>query len=299
MGTRVSILVCGEDRESAEKAIESALDEMRRVEAIMTHRREDSPLGLLNRSAGRSPVPLPAEVLDLLVEAKHVHALTDGAFDVTFGPLGDLWDAVKRTRHVPAPAEIRDELSRVGSRLLDIDSRNGTAHLRKKGMRVGLGGIAKGYAADRAARVLREAGFRDFAVDAGGDLVLGERRAGKPWRVGIRHPRDPARNVAIVPVANGAVATSGDAERYFVLEGKRYGHILDPRTGRPADRCQSVTVIGPHAYFADAMATGVFVLGPEKGISLLESLEGMEGIVLDSAGAIHVTSGLRSHTPPP
>jgi thiamine biosynthesis lipoprotein len=165
--------------------------------------------------------------------------------------------------------------------------------LEKPGMRISLGGIAKGYAVDRAVEVLRESGIQGGIVSAGGDLkAFGKREDGGPWKVGVRNPRDPSKNISVIPVSNLAVATSGDYERYRVVGGRRYHHIIDPRTGYPSRGCMSVTVVTEQALEADALATAVFVLGPERGRALLEKLPDVEGILVDGDGRIVASSGL-------
>jgi len=162
-----------------------------------------------------------------------------------------------------------------------------------EGMRIGLGGIAKGYSVDRAVQAIKDFGIKNFAVNAGGDLTVRGRKDGKLWWVGIRHPRSKTENIALLPISNGTVATSGDNERFFVVNGVRYCHVLNPRTGYPANECQGVTLIAKTAYLADAFATAVFVMGPAKGMQFIESQDHLEGMIVDASGRVHVSSGLR------
>lgn len=297
MGTDVHILVLTEDRDGAERAIDEALAEIRRIEDLMTDWRDDSPLSAINLAAGAAPVKTSREIVDLLLESVRASDLTGGKFDVTYAGAGRLWDFAAPNPSLPDPEAVRAGAARVDYRRMRIDAEALTVFLPEAGMRIGLGGIAKGYAVDRAARILRDRGFRDFAVKAGGDMIVRGRREGRLWWVGVRHPRRRGENVAILPVSNVAISTSGDYERFFEIDGKRYCHILDPDTGYPVDHCQGVTILAKTSTWADALSTGVFVLGPERGMDLIESLPDVEGMILDALGEIHVSSGLRGEPP--
>ncbi len=293
MGTDISIVILTTKKKLAEQAIRVAFAEMKRVEDLMTDWQDTSPLMAINRNAGLQPIKTPQEILTLLAEAQKISELTDGAFDVSYGAVGELWDFTKKTGTAPARAEITSKLPLVDYRKIKIDPKAGTAYLEQKGMRIGLGGIAKGYAVDRAVQVIKRFGFDNFAVSAGGDLTVRGRKDGKLWNVAIRDPRDKSRNIALLPVSNATVVTSGDDERYFEHQGKRYTHILDPRTGYPADKVQSVTILSQQASWADALATGIFVLGPKKGLKVIESLPNVEGMIVDKHGKIHASKGLQ------
>ncbi len=293
MGTDVSILIQSEQREAAESAIRAALAEIERIENIMTDWREPSEVMAINNAAGKKPVRVGKELLFLLQESKRLAKLTSGAFDITYAAVGKLWNFTNRSATPPSAKAVTATRKLVDYRQLVIDSKQQTAFLAKRGMRIGLGGIAKGYAVDRAVEVIKRAGFKNFAVNAGGDLTVRGRKAGKLWWVAIRHPRDKTRNIAILPISNGSVVTSGDSERYFEYQGKRYGHILDPRTGYPAARCQSVTIMAKQAYMGDGVATGVFVLGSDAGMRLIESLPDIEGLIVAADGRARISSGLQ------
>ncbi len=294
MGTEISILVTRADREPAIAAIGEAFEEMRRIELKVSSWLDDTVITAINRSAGVDAIKVDDEVMGLLVRAKEVHGLTERRFDVTFRAAEGLWDFRKQPVKVPAKAEIDRVMKLVDSDALVLDRAGMTAFLKHPGMSIGLGAIAKGYAVDRAARVLRDRGIRHFVVNAGGDLYS----AGRPtratrWEVMVKHPRNDQRALAKIPVQNRAVATSGDYERFFEHDGVRYSHILDPTTGYPASDCQSVTLLAETAADADAFATGVFVLGPTRGLALVERLEGVEAFIIDAAGGYHISSGLR------
>ncbi|OIP44984.1 MAG: hypothetical protein AUK47_00015 [Deltaproteobacteria bacterium CG2_30_63_29] len=292
MGTSIDLLVVSDDKAGAEKAIDAALVEMSRVESVFSEWRPDSQISALNDAAGKGPITLDPEVLDLLDDALSLCTLSHGAFDITFRGAGRLYDFAARNPKPPSPEALAEAIKKINCRDLVTDRVAGTAELKRPQMAIGLGGIAKGYAVDRAVKVLRAAGLIDFVVNAGGDLYSSGRVDGRLWRVAIRHPREPGTEMAILPVSNLAVATSGDYERFFDYEGVRYHHILDPKTGQSARECQSVTILAPAAYLADALATAVFVLGPERGMTLIEELDGVEGAIVDAKGAMHRSSKL-------
>lgn len=293
MGTSLEILVVAPPGPEVEAAIDAAVAELRRVEDLVTTWRP-SALTRFNDAAGHE-VHLDDEVLALLEEAKRVCLLTGRSFDPTFQGAARVWDFRHPGARPPTPEAAREAFRAVDCRRLTIDRERGIARL-DPGMAVGLGGIAKGYAVGRAARILRERGYEGFVVNAGGDLYASGRHDGRIWRVGIRHPRDPDRDIAVLPATGYAVATSGDYERYFDYGGKRYHHILSPRTGFPAAGCQSVTILARDPTLADALATGVFVMGPEEGLALVERLDGVETLIIDTEGNPHMSEGLR-HPP--
>jgi thiamine biosynthesis lipoprotein len=295
------------DDGSARRAIRRAIDEIRRLEGLFTTWRDDSEIARLNAAAGVAPVPVSPETLDVLEASLAASALSGGAFDVTVEAFHGLWrfdeDLDPRP---PAPSAIAARLALVGSRHLHVDRAAGTASLDLAGARVGLGGIGKGYAVDRAAGVLRAAKLADFVVQLGGDLyAAGEEEDGRPWSVGVRDPRGgPDDSFATLGVRDHAFSTAGDYERAFVAGSKRYHHILDPRTGEPARLCRSVTIHARTALEADALDDAVFVLGPERGLALVESIEGVGAVIVDAAGRVHVSRRLegaleRTATPRP
>jgi FAD:protein FMN transferase len=207
--------------------------------------------------------------------------------------VGKLWDFKRRPPLVPADDEIRRALANVGYERVHVDSERSTVEL-PSGTLLGLGGIAKGYGVDRAIEVLRKHGIEHAIVKAGGDMKLLGRDRGRPWEIAIKHPRDRERALAVLEVSNVCIATSGDYERFFEYEGRRYHHILDPRTGRPSEGCIAATVLASNAEYADALATALCVLGPTEGLALIERLPRVEAIVVGLDGAVAASSGLRN-----
>jgi len=284
MGTVVQITVAHPDEGIARKALESAFEEIRRAEKLLSSYLPESEVSAVNLRAAREAVPVSEEVLEIIDRALEASRSSGGAFDVTVGPLMEQWN-FDSGGTVPAENDLEAALALVGFERLSLDREKGTVRFLAEGMKIDLGGIGKGYAVDRAAAALLEAGITNAIIDAGGDLRLLGHRPGKDfWRVGIRHPRDPGRLLLSLDLADRAVVTSGDYERFFMSGERRYHHLLDPATGFPATGCESVTVIAAAAADADAYATAAFILGPEKGLDFLRDLPDVEGIIVDSAG---------------
>ena len=294
MGTEVSLLVRSDDRPGALAAIEAAIAEMVRLEAIMTDWNEASELMRVNREAYAAPVPVGAELFACLQEGVEVGRLTDGAFDITWRSAGRYWNFKADPPRLPEPELVARAAELIDFHHVHLDPASRSVRLGKVHTQIGLGGVAKGWIIDRAMEVIKARGFKHAVVNAGGDLMVSGRNTGdRLWWVAIRHPRDPAQNLAVVPVANLAIVTSGDYERFVEIDGKRYCHIFDPRTGWPASGCQSVTVLAANAARADALATGLFVLGPEQGLALAERLEGVEAMIVAADGSVRITTGLQ------
>ena len=291
MGTSLQIEALGPEGALLEEAIQEAFLELKRVEDVFTTWRP-SPLNALNDAAGKGPHPMTREEIVLIGRSLEIGRLTEGAFDVTFAGVGKLWDFKARPPKLPSREEVAAALTKVDYRRVQVDLEGGTVTL-PAGMRIGLGGIAKGYGVDRAMALLMKRGIKHAVVNAGGDLKALGRKRDKPWEIAIKHPRERERVLAVLPVSNVCVVTSGDYERFFEHEGKRYHHILDPRTGYPSEGCMSATITAPDAAFADALATAMCVLGPKKGLEIVEKLPRVEAILVDLEGQVHVSSGLK------
>jgi FAD:protein FMN transferase len=296
MGSELRLTAWTPHEAAALAAFHQVFEEFDRLEDLMSVWRDGSDIQRLNAAAGEHPVPISPEVREVLRIARQVSEWTDGKFDVTFAALSGLWkfDSQDKDNTVPDRREVLERLPLINYRDLEVDDRAGTAFLKRKGMRVNLGGIGKGYATDRAAEILRRQGLHDFIIQAGGDLYVAGRRGDRPWRVGIRDPRGPAdRSFAALDLSDSTFSTSGDYERFFMKDGRRYHHILDLSAGEPARECRSVTLVTGRAVIADALAKGVFVLGPDAGMALIERLPNVEGVIVSARNAVLVSSGLR------
>jgi thiamine biosynthesis lipoprotein len=304
MASHFTVLLPAKHLDTAEVVFEIFRD----VDARMNEWRPDSPLSEINAGAGEEPVAVSDDLRALLRRGLEIGALTDGAFDVTWAALWGLWDFKAATPRVPDAAEVTRRSALVDYRRVRIDNTAGTVRLLQPGMILGLGGIAKGYALDLAARALRERGVESFLISGGGQMMAGGMRDGRPWRIGIRDPRGAADDYfAYIDVVDASTSTSGDYESFFVVDGVRYHHILDPRTGMPAsppDPLRSATVVGADATLADALSTALIVLGKSRALELVEELDGVEAVLVDADARVHVSSGLRGklheqHPPAP
>jgi thiamine biosynthesis lipoprotein len=296
MGTELRVSVWTADEDAATDAIASVFTEMDRLENALSHWVEGSEIGRLNASAGMKPEPVSAELRELLAVARQVSDWTDGKFDVTFAAMSGLWkfDYQNRDGTVPDREEVARRRKLINYRDLVVDDEAGTAFLRRAGMAVSLGGIGKGYAVDRARDILRRRGFADFMVRFGGDLYVAGLSGDRPWKLGIQDPRGPADRIfASASLSDRTLSTSGDYERFFLKDGRRYHHIIDPATGEPASGCRSVTILAGSATIADGLSTGVFVLGPEAGMALIERLPDVEGVIVGQDNRVLVSSGLQ------
>ena len=291
MGTSLEVAVIGTDVAILDEAILAAIAELRRVEKVFTTWDPNSVVSQLNRRAGQRAMAMSQEVIALIAAAEEISKLTGGAFDITWGSVGKLWDFKSKKAPTPTAQSIRQALLGVGYTKIVADSKAGTIEL-PPGTTIGFGGIAKGYGVDRAIEVLRKRGIKNAIVNAGGDLRAIGRDLDRPFNVTLKHPRAKDEYLAILPVANVSVVTSGDYERFVMIDGKRYSHILDPRTGWPVDHTQAVTLLASTACRADALATGVFILGPEKGMALVEELADVEALIVDGRGKLTLSSGL-------
>jgi thiamine biosynthesis lipoprotein len=256
--------------------VELAVSEVLRLEALMSVFRSDSEVCAINRMAGRGAVAVTRDTLTVVARSLWASRVSAGAFDVTTESLRGLFAFDAGGSATPDPAFVAERRAAVDYRHVHVDDVRSTVYLDRADVRISLGGIAKGYAVDRAAAVLLQAGIADFMIQAGGDLYLhGTKADGSPWTAGVRDPRGPAGTYfAVMPVADSAFSTAGDYERSYLADGRRYHHILDPRTGYPATRTRSATVCAPDAQTADALDDAVFVLGPENGLALVNAVEG-------------------------
>ncbi len=296
MGTHFSInLWLDPDRTAFEAgvAIQAGFDEIARIERLTSEWMPDSELSRFNAAAGGAMMPLSTELFAVLARSREVSALTDGTFDVTFFAVGELWTFTPGSKP-PADADVAARLPLVDWRRIELDPTARSGRLVTAGMKVGLGAIAKGYAVDRASDLLKARGFHHHVVEGGGDTYVSGTKGGKPWMVGVQDPNAKAV-VGALPSSNLSVVTSGDYERFFEFEGKRYAHILDPRTGKPlleAQSCKSITAVAPNATDADAFATAIAVMGPERGMAFVEATPDLEAILITRDDRLLISSGL-------
>lgn len=300
MDTLITIRVYGRDPENLKDAVAEAYAALHRIADLADRFPQPgtalcrlSDVCRINENAGIESVRVAPETLEMLVLAKKYHDLTAGTFDVTVGPVMDLWGFAGDHPHVPAPERILDALTLVDDTLLEVNAEKQTVFLKKVGMKLDLGAVAKGYATEKAIQALKKYGIKKALIDAGGNIcVIGSSLRDTPWRIGIKDPRQENAMVAVVALEDEAAVTSGDYYRYFEEKGKRYHHILDPRSGYPASENRSVTVLSRDAGLADILSTALFVQSPEEALSLSEKL-GVELFLVNTDGRILHTPGLR------
>ncbi len=295
MGTAINVELWCEFRTAGEAAIDAVMAEMRRIDGTMSPHRATSELSILNRDAADHAVPLSGEMFGLLRRAIQFSGLSGGAFDVTFAAVGRLFDY--RSGKRPNAMELAQAREAVGYRKLQLNAKDQTIRFAVPGMCIDLGGFAKGYAVDRACTLLRARGITHANVSAGGDSrVMGD-RCGRPWSIGVRDPRRPGEVVAVLPLEDTSISTSGDYERYFDEDGVRFHHLIDPATGESPQQIHSVTVLGDDGLSTEAFSKMLFVLGLEKGMRLIEAQDDLDALVVDAAGVLHYSRGLLAGRP--
>lgn len=293
MGTDVTITVVSQTVEEGNTAIEAGMAELRRLDAMMSLYKDTSELTRVNLAAGRNAVKVSPEMIEIVERAAYISRLSGGVFDVTVGPLVVLWQMRLKEGKVPTDGEIARVRPLVDYRNIVIDKKASTLFLRKAGMIMDFGGM-KGYTADRAADVIKQHGIRNAVIAVAGDIwVLGHRDDGKAWRIGVQHPREHDKTLAVLDLSDKYVTTSGDYERFVIKEKKRYHHIIDPRTGKPSRGVISATIIGDKGAVIDPLAKVPFILGPEEGLKIVKKL-GAEAIVVDDQGTVFMTDGIRN-----
>jgi thiamine biosynthesis lipoprotein len=278
------------------ETFEAAVSEIRRIEALMTTWRPDSEVSRINAAAGKSAVVVGDETLSVIQNAIRTSEQSEGTFDITFETLHGLWKFDEDLDpHPPSEVDVKARLPFVGFKNIVVNAETKSIKLLQNRTRIGLGGIAKGYAVDRAVALLDAAKVPAFFVQAGGDLFArGKKPDGTEWQAGIRDPRGtPAQYFATLALRDHAFSTAGDYERSYIKDGRRYHHIIDPRTGFPATASRSVTIWAPSALAADAIDDAVFILGPEKGLRLVESMDGVGAVIVDPTNRVWVSNRLR------
>jgi thiamine biosynthesis lipoprotein len=289
------------DAPHAHAAFDAATAEIVRLEKLMTTWSPDSEVSRVNAAAGKEAVKVGPETFDVIRESLHASRMSEGTFDITFETFHGLWKFDQDLDpHPPSPADVRSRLKFVGFGHVKLDEAASSVFLDESHVRIGLGGIAKGYAVDKASKVLLDSGLVSYFVQAGGDLYThGDKPGGEPWQAGVRDPRGPEGDYfAMMPVSDHAFSTAGDYERSYIVDGKRYHHIIDPHTGYPATASRSVTIWAPTALLADEIDDAVFILGPEKGLALVESLDGVGAVIVDARNRVWTSKRLEGKVRP-
>jgi thiamine biosynthesis lipoprotein len=294
MGSQLTLSAWAPDEQQAAAAFDVVFLEFDRLESLLSVWKDGSDVVRLNKNAGITPVAVSRDTIEVLRIAAEASELTRGKFDITFGALSDIW----RFDHdqdniVPDRQLIEVRLKRIDYRAVQIDSTAGTAFIDRPNVRVHLGGIGKGYAVDRGVALLKQQGLTDFMIQSGGDLYVAGSNGGKPWKLGIADPRGTHDPFAALEVRDGTFSTSGDYERSFMKDGVRYHHLLDPDFGEPARQCRSVTIVTNRAVMADVLSTGVFIMGPDRGMALIEQLPDVEGVIVTAQNQVLISSGLK------
>lgn len=283
MGTMVSVEMVVGSPGVAAGIMKKVWAEAERLEQVFSRYLPDSEISRINREAGVRPVPVSDEMMEVLSRAEEISRITGGAFDITIGPLMEIWGFFpERSGQVPSEAKLANLMARVGWQAIELDRSVRRVQFLKPGVEIDLGALAKGYIVDRLAALLIEEGIENGLINAGGDIYcLGEYPGGRSWKIGLEHPRDEDEILTVLELKNRAVATSGDYRNYFIRRRLRYSHIIDPRTGRPSQsKVAEVSVMAPDCLTADGLATAIFVMGADKGIHLLKKIEDVDGVIV-------------------
>ena len=294
MGNRFDLGIVSENSSDANAGLAEAVEEIKRIERLLTTFDERSQTNQINVHAGIAPVEVDQEVFDLIARAQKIANLTQGAFDLSYGSLDKrLWNFDQEMTSLPDPIEMAKSVRLIDYQAIELDAANQTVFLRKKGMRIGFGGIGKGYAADRAKSLLVNLGFQHGVVNASGDMsAWGLNERGLPWQVAIVDPDDPQKTIAHFDLTNAAVATSGNYEKYVMIAGKKYSHTINPKTGYPIQGIKSVSVFAPVAELADALTTPIAVMGVEVGLDLVNQLNGINCVIIDDDNRIYQSKNI-------
>ncbi|MBI1422632.1 MAG: FAD:protein FMN transferase [Gammaproteobacteria bacterium] len=290
MGTNIEVDLWDTDPIHAKGCIEEVMGEMKRIDQDMSPYIKTSELYKINQYAAEKPVKISQEMYDLIQRSFYFSDISHGAFDITFASIGYRYDYRKHIK--PTDAQIKASLKEINYHHIKLDPEQRTIRFDMQGVRIDLGGIAKGHAVDNSIKLLQRCGIKDAMVTAGGDSRIIGDHDGRPWMTGIKDPRNKKDSIVVIPLVNTAISTSGDYERYFIKNGVRYHHILNPRTGKSVHSTRSVTIIGPDATTTDGLSTTIFVMGPKAGMALVEKLKDVDAVIIDNQGKIHYSSGL-------
>lgn len=294
MGNAFEITVVSDDEKTANCHIDAAIEEIRRIEKLLTTFSEESQTNLINKNAGIEPVKVDWEIFDLIERSLRISKITDGYFDISYGGIDkSFWNFDKEMKQLPDPDLIKKHLKLVNYKNIILDRENQTVFLKEKGMRIGFGGIGKGYAAEMAKRMLQNRGITSGIVNASGDLTTwGNQANGKSWTVGIADPDNSRQPFSYMNITDMAIATSGNYEKFVVINGKKYSHTINPKTGMPVSGVKSVTVFCPNAEIADAMATPVSIMGIDAALNMVNQINHLECIIIDDQDRIYSSQNI-------
>jgi thiamine biosynthesis lipoprotein len=294
MGNRFEFTVIAENKAIGDQAIDQAITEVKRIEELLSTFKESSQANEINDQAGIRPVKIDREVLLLISRANKISAITDGAFDITYGSIDkSLWNFDLNMTSLPDKETALKSVDLINYRHVLIDDGKCTVMLKNKGMRIGFGGIGKGYAADKARQILQNLGIKSGIVNAAGDLITwGEQLNGSAWTIGIADPDQSGRPFSSLNISNMAIATSGNYEKFVIIDGKRYSHTIDPKTGLPVSGIKSVSILCPSAELADALATPVIVMGVKVGLNLINQLHHVECVIIDDRDKLYTSKNI-------
>ena len=296
MGTVVEITLGGDNEQVIKDAAAAGFDEIARLEKLLSHYQDTSDVSMINKFGWEKPVKVSQETMDVIDASERVSEMTNGAFDITMGVLGRVWHFTKDDKGEfipPSEDDVKKLLPLVDYRRIIIDRDSSTVKFAKDGMRINLGGIAKGYIVAKAVDAIKKKGVKSGIVHAGGDMFVFQEDGNAPRKIGIQHPRKKDNIIGTIEVLNGAVSTSGDYERFFIKNSIRYHHIINTKTGFPAVGTQAVTIVANDGMIADVISTAVFIMGTEDGMKFIEDLPEVEGLIIDANGNITVSSGLK------
>ena len=293
MGSRFDITVVTVNEELGYINIDEAAAEIRRIEKIISSWDPDSKTSLINKNAGVKPVEVSYELFKLIERAKQISEITDGAFDISYASLDQIWKLDGSMDHIPTETEIEESIAKIGFQNIILNAKGQTVFLKQKGMKISFGAIGKGYAADKAKKLLVSKQVVAGIINASGDLTTwGTKASGEKWLIGIANPLSKDKIFSWLPILESSVATSGNYEKYVSFDGKKYSHIIDPRTGYPSTGINSVSIFSKSAELCDALATAVFIMGKDAGLSLINQLGGTEVILVDSDNKLHKSNGI-------
>lgn len=294
MGSRYEITVTASDSLSANDYIDKAVNEISRIEKLISSWDPASETSEINRNAGIKPVKVAPELYNLINRALKISEITDGAFDISYASMDKIWKFDGSMTKMPSEEEIKESVSKVGYQNIILNPKDTTVFLKNKGMKIGFGAIGKGYSADQAKNLLMKNGVKSGIINASGDMnTWGDKPDGTPWKVAITNPMNKEHSFALLPLENRAVVTSGDYEKFVKFNGVRYAHIINPKTGYPATGIISATVFAPKAELADALATSVFVMGIDAGIDRINQLPEIDCIIVDEKGKVHTSKNIK------